>query len=188
ADKIISALEIVFTKRYSTVPQPMEEGKANVSVKLQPEIFNPFILSPLPEQTIRDVLVDWVQNKHLFSPTEARGMVITDVTHEVAYCYRLETFTEHRSVCLRFEPQCKTSKATVSPKPAGEVQEPQPWMFHNQVLNYRLIHTDRVTGCSYCQEQKWVMCKACYASTRVSFPVCHGRGRDYPERRIRLWL
>ncbi|XP_070978495.1 protein SSUH2 homolog [Oncorhynchus clarkii lewisi] len=176
---------ILEPSQYSTVPPPTEEGKAKVSVKLQPEVFNPFILSPLPEQTIRDVLVDWVRNKPLLSPTAARGMVITGITHEVAYCYRLETFTEHRSVCLRFEPQCKTSKAPVSPKPAGEVQEPQPWkvpvtpakMFHNQVLNYRLIHTDRVTGCSYCQEHKWVMCKACCASTRVRCPVCHGRGR-----------
>uniref|UniRef100_A0A674DTK5 Uncharacterized protein n=1 Tax=Salmo trutta TaxID=8032 RepID=A0A674DTK5_SALTR len=151
---------ILEPSHYSTVPLPMEEEKAKVSVKLQPEVFNPFTLSPLPEQMIRDALVDWVQNKRLFSPTAARGMVITDVNNEVAYCYRLETFTEHRSVCLRFEPQCKTSKAPVSPKSAGEVQEPQ-------VLNYRLIHTDRVTGCSYCQEQRWVMCKACCASTRV---------------------
>uniref|UniRef100_A0A8C7SP08 Uncharacterized protein n=1 Tax=Oncorhynchus mykiss TaxID=8022 RepID=A0A8C7SP08_ONCMY len=189
-------------------PPPTEEGKANVSVKLKPEVFNPFTLSPLPEQTILDVLVDWVQNKRLFSPTAARGMVITDVTHEVAYCYRLETFTEHRSVCLRFEPQCKTSKATMSPKPAGEVQEPQPWkvpvtpakMFHNQVLNYRLIHTDRVTGCSYCQEQKCVMCKACCASTRckgekmvpcmslgqVCCEMCVGKGQMFYFKELQV--
>uniref|UniRef100_A0A674DTN3 Uncharacterized protein n=1 Tax=Salmo trutta TaxID=8032 RepID=A0A674DTN3_SALTR len=168
---------ILEPSHYSTVPLPMEEEKAKVSVKLQPEVFNPFTLSPLPEQMIRDALVDWVQNKRLFSPTAARGMVITDVNNEVAYCYRLETFTEHRSVCLRFEPQCKTSKAPVSPKSAGEVQE--------------LIHTDRVTGCSYCQEQRWVMCKACCASTRVCCPVCHVECKGEKmttQRRIRLWL
>uniref|UniRef100_A0A3P8ZCK2 Uncharacterized protein n=1 Tax=Esox lucius TaxID=8010 RepID=A0A3P8ZCK2_ESOLU len=170
--------------QYTTVPPPVEEGKPKLSGKLQPEDFNPFTQSPLSEQTIHDVLVDWLRNKPLSSTAAAKGMVITNVAHEVVYCYKLETFTEHRSLSLRFEPLCKAPEATASPTTA-ELKEPQPWkvpvtpakMFHNQVFNYRLNYTNRVTGCSYCQEQKWVMCKACRASTRVRCPVCRAHGR-----------
>uniref|UniRef100_UPI003AACB36C protein SSUH2 homolog n=1 Tax=Centroberyx gerrardi TaxID=166262 RepID=UPI003AACB36C len=169
--------------QYTTVPPPPEEEeqKGKASLTPQPQVFNAFCLPNLTEQRIRALLMAWVRAKPLLSPCVVRGMTITSVTCEVAYCYKLETFTEKRSVCLRFEPHSKR----IVPLPQTWEEEPKearPWrvtvspdqMFTDQVLKRRMAHTDRITPCPFCSGEKRVVCKYCCGSARRPCEACSG--------------
>ncbi|XP_030621959.1 protein SSUH2 homolog [Chanos chanos] len=178
---------VLMPSQYTTIP-PARETKRHMThqSKASAEVYHPVTLPNLTETGIREALLTWVKTNPFLPPIAAREMLFTAVNHEMAYIYKLESFTEQRSVCVRFEP-CLTTAPLASSE--GR-REPQPWkvkvtpakMFTNQVYNYRLMHTDSHSSCRLCQGEKWLPCDRCSGSARVRCSSCRGRGSSG-----RLW-
>ena len=158
---------ILAPSQYTTVPplRPEREQEERHRTHRPSEIYHPLNIRSLSVEDITDIVFDWVNTKTFLSNVPAKEFLLTSTSNDVIFCYSLETFTEHRSVCMRFEPQIKDLPQSNNP----DNKEPRPWMvvvspvkmFSNQVCNYRLINTDQHRGCLFCQEQQWVLCSCC---------------------------
>ncbi|XP_041933799.1 protein SSUH2 homolog [Alosa sapidissima] len=158
---------ILAPSQYTTVspPGPAREQDRNHRTHRPSEIYHPLNLTLLSDADITDIVLAWVKTKTFLSSGPAKEFMVTSTNNDVIFFYFLETFTEHRSVCMRFEPQIKDLPQSSD----TNNQEPRPWkvavspvkMFSNQVCHYRLINTDQHRGCQYCQEQQWVTCSRC---------------------------
>ncbi|KAL2102964.1 hypothetical protein ACEWY4_002132 [Coilia grayii] len=162
---------ILDPSQYTIVPPPHPERqheKKHRPHRLS-EIYHPATMFPLSEEDIIDIVSAWIKTQRYLCNVPAEEFALTPTNNDVVYCYSLETFTEQRSVCMRFEPQVKKPSQAINPTN----QQPRPWMvavspvkmFCDQVCLYRLMNTDQCRGCPYCQEQKWLEC-----------PRCHGAG------------
>lgn len=160
---------ILEPSQYTTISPPHpEHEKKHRSHHRPSEMYHQLKESNLSEDDVTDIVYAWVRSNPSLSSAPAKESVLTPMTHDVVYHYYLETFTEQRSVCMRFEP-----KATEPPiTDTSNTQQPRPWMvkvspakmFCNAVCNFRLINTDQLRGCHYCEEEKWLKCPRCHGS------------------------
>ncbi|KAJ1165299.1 hypothetical protein NDU88_005727 [Pleurodeles waltl] len=150
--------------------------KAN---KTPREIILPVRYTFLSEQQIREVLVKWVSNKPSFLKSAARQMTFTCVNSIIVYIYRLETFSETRSVYLQQEPyeDCVLDKPIKGwHMSLWDIPTAPSHMFTNEVKKVRIPHTDQIKTCLECHGTKWVPCSECQSSGRVRCPACQGCG------------
>ncbi|XP_041109851.1 protein SSUH2 homolog [Polyodon spathula] len=167
---------------YTIIPPPQEKK----SKKTQKEEFSPSQFILLSDAQIRAALLDWVKRKSFRSPKAARNMILTGVSQVTAYYYILESFTECRAICNKYEPFNKN----VCIDGPVEGEELSPWevpvfpseMFCSQVQYARIPHTDVLTQCPECKEKKWVPCKTCHASSKVRCQFCHGSGKSLNKK------
>lgn len=171
---------ILAPSQYTTVPPscPEREQDRRHPTHRPCEIYHPLNITILSDTDIADIVIAWAKNKTFLSTGPAKEFMLTSTSNDIVYYYCLETFTEHRSVCMRFEPQIKDPPQSSS----KNTQEPRPWMvavspvkmFSNQVCNYRLINTDQYRGCWNCQEQQWVTCSRCAGVGLKPCTMCNG--------------
>ncbi|XP_069483792.1 protein SSUH2 homolog [Ambystoma mexicanum] len=153
--------------------------KEEKQCKKSREIILPVRYTFLSEQQIREVLLKWVSNKPSYRKSAARQMIFTVVNSVIVYLYRLETFSEKRSVYLQQEPyQDCVLDLPIKGWHMGlwDIPTAPTQMFTNEVKSVRIPHTDQIKTCPECHGTKCVPCCECHATGRVRCIACQGSG------------
>ncbi|KAF8764534.1 Protein SSUH2 like protein [Argiope bruennichi] len=138
-------------------------------------------LLKLTDNELRETLYKFSSEFCCYGTRFIREMILTDISDDSAFHYKLESFGEKRESTLRFTPYYGQSIDGPENGPA-----PAPWdvpvgvpiRFIEHRITTEIPHTARVETCTTCNGRKKVDCSSCNGFGTSSCSSCSGSGRD----------
>uniref|UniRef100_A0A1A8J9S4 Ssu-2 homolog n=3 Tax=Nothobranchius TaxID=28779 RepID=A0A1A8J9S4_NOTKU len=132
----------------------------------------------ISEDTAREAFVLYASSKCCYSPAPAKDCVITRMEAFNTYRYRLETFTESRSMEWSHEPyNGQPVDAFTQPPPgAWDIPSKTPTFFAEGKQQIKVPYTSSVKACHNCLGIGHKPCKDCTGAGNKVCWVCNGCG------------
>lgn len=139
-------------------------------------------LPRITEEEIKDAAVQFASENCCYGKAPARDMEIKEIQMISAFHYKLETFTEKRTSCWKFEPYhgqpIDGPQNGRAPSPWEVMAVPQSY-FTNSFQKIEVPHTAFTRPCHACVGNGRVRCEKCLGMGRNQCTWCKGRGRVY---------
>ncbi|TRY93813.1 hypothetical protein DNTS_012181 [Danionella cerebrum] len=143
-----------------------------------------FDIPAISEELAQEAFINFISSKCCYSSKPAREMEFTDLLPLNTYRYRLETFTESRTIEWDSEPYNGqvVERNGVAP-PQWSIPVPVPSLFKDCEKSLRVPNTSTVKGCDSCLTLGRSACRDCVNSGRTRCGSCGGAGFTLsPER------
>ncbi|XP_060095591.1 protein SSUH2 homolog [Heteronotia binoei] len=131
----------------------------------------------ISESEAQAAFLEYASSHCCYSSTPAREMVFEELQAFNTYRYRLETFTESRSLEWRTKPFTgKIEVPVLTAELPWNVPVAVPEMFENNTKEIIMPHTSSIKECSVCMASGKRPCKQCGGRTKEQCHWCKGTG------------
>ncbi|XP_013420748.1 protein SSUH2 homolog [Lingula anatina] len=135
--------------------------------------------SVIKEEDAKQALLDHCRQHKCYGKSAAQEMKITNFALSSALHYKLETFTEKRTVKWELEPYrgeiVDTEEDGYPPSP-WEVQIHPSAMFQRETKTAVVPFTTSIKDCFLCHGRGWTPCRLCHGHGHNKCFYCHGTG------------